>query len=67
MNLGQSLLDKYYSQYEFIHIAIFDNLYTAQNVMNDSLPIRELDKHYIVQVTVNKNTGYSKVEWFKKE
>ena len=67
MKLAEWLLDRYYSDNQFIRIAIFDDIDTARYFNNNDNLETKLDKHYLILVTASKNTGYKNIKWMKKE
>ncbi len=47
----------------YIFISIFDSREACARRLDESYPEKKLFKHYLVQITVNPNTGFDKINW----
>ncbi len=66
LELGEYFKKKYNNK-QFVYIAIFDDKWAANNRFNTDVHENKILQHYLVQVTVNKKTGLSVVQWMKSE
>jgi len=66
MKLATRLRERYISRYtskDSIYIDIFDSKEAWLNRDNPKYPSAKFDRHWLVNITVNPNTGYDKITW----
>jgi hypothetical protein len=66
LDLAKNIRNQFSSK-DILTVSIFDKKEAWQNRSNDNYPESKYFKHYLVELTRNKNTGYDEIQWTAKK